>query len=250
MNDLPIPSLKALVVEDQELFREAVADELSYFGFKVTTAEDGEAGLKAIHAETFDLILSDVRMPNKDGRWLLNELRKTQKSAPPFVFMSGFSDLSRQDAFDMGADGFLSKPLNNERLAALLAKLSRPAESRWITQPVDKPLIIIKKQFESLDSPHATESALLGRGGMFLPLPQPLLKTGDLISFDVEFTTGMIRRLEGAGTIMWTRDQEAPELPTGYGIEFDYIADSSRPDWLKYIHSREIVSVIPKQRWV
>lgn len=55
-------------------------------------------------------------MSIRDGRWFLTELRKIQKSSPPFIFMTGFADLSIQDAYALGADSSLGKPLNPEKL--------------------------------------------------------------------------------------------------------------------------------------
>lgn len=238
--------LKALVVEDQELFRQAVADELSFFGFETVTAVDGEDGLRAALAEQFDLILSDIRMPNKDGKWFLNELRKVQKSAPAFIFMTGFTDLSPQDAYDMGAEGFIAKPLNSDRLNALLAKVCRPLASRWIDKPQSPPV-----QHFVVDTSASAGSSVrvaLGRGGAFLSVDNMKHKVGDVVSFDLKLSEGPIRHLEGLGTIVWRRENSEAGIPGGYGIEFDYLAPSSLAEWLAYLGVKEIVSVIPTGR--
>ncbi|WP_397601930.1 two-component system response regulator, partial [Silvanigrella sp.] len=81
--------LLVLVVDDQDAFLQAVVDEIKFHGFEAVTAKNGLEGLEQANKSRFDLILSDIRMPNKDGQWFLAELRKTQKCFPPFIFMSG-----------------------------------------------------------------------------------------------------------------------------------------------------------------
>ena len=115
-----------LVVDDQKTFLDAVVDELNFLDFETVSAQDGQEGFELSNKTKFDLIISDIRMPNKDGKWFLTELRKNQKTSPPFVFMTGFADLSLQDAYAMGVDGFLGKPLNPKKLDSLLEKLIHP----------------------------------------------------------------------------------------------------------------------------
>lgn len=91
-----------LVVDDQKMFRDAVAFEMDSMGFHVDVAEDGEQGLKKATATPYSIILSDIRMPNWDGGRFLSELRKIAPDSPPFIFMTGFADLTPQDAFDIG----------------------------------------------------------------------------------------------------------------------------------------------------
>ena len=77
--------INILVVEDQESLRSAISDELSFSGYKVITARDGEQGLEIAKSNSLDLIVSDIFMPNYDGYWLLCELRKVNKTYPPFI---------------------------------------------------------------------------------------------------------------------------------------------------------------------
>ena len=238
--------VRALVVEDQESFRLAVVDELKFLGFETSAAADGAEAFELARATRFDLILSDIRMPNKDGRWFLSELRKTQKCTPPFIFMTGFADLAVHDAFEMGADGFLGKPIDSDKLAATLAKVCSPLETRWSEKPKDTPVQHIAKTFNDSVGAAVRSQVSLGRGGMFLAINLPNQKVGDLVSFDIRFDGGTLRRLEGSGTIVWKRDQLEGDLSAGCGIGFDYIAPSSLTAWLAFLGIKEIVAVIPK----
>jgi CheY-like chemotaxis protein len=235
--------LKALVVEDQELFRDAISDELTYFGFQTRTAIDGEEGLSVAINNDFDLILSDMRMPNRDGKWFLNELRKLKKTAPPFIFMTGFSDLSPQDAFEMGADGFLAKPLNSHRLSEVISKVCKPMELRWCMKPKVAAVESFTKSFESiLDS----KQIVAGRGGIFLETLETPLRVGDLINFDLSFSSGPVRSLVGIGSIVWRRESGIENFSAGYGIDFEYLSDASLPDWIKLLKSKDSIAFVPK----
>ena len=235
-----------LVVEDQESFRLAVVDELKFFGYETAAATDGAEALKLVKSTNFDLILSDMRMPNRDGRWLLKELRKIHKVSPPFIFMTGFADLAIHDAFEMGADGFLGKPVDSEKLGAILSKVCRPPETRWSEQPKDAPSKHISKTVAN--SVTASNEVSIGRGGMFVAVDAPTLEVGDMVSFNISFEDGMMKKLEGIGNIVWKRNHVEGDLSIGCGISFDYIAPASLPSWLKHLANKEIVPFIPSGR--
>jgi CheY-like chemotaxis protein len=239
-------AVKALIVEDQESFRQAVVDELKFLGFETAAAVDGAEALELAQSTSFDLILSDIRMPNRDGRWLLNELRKIHRCTPPFIFMTGFADLSLHEAFAMGADGFLGKPIDSDKLAAILAKVCSPLTSRWTEKPRQDPGHRIAKTIAGSDDVTTGDQVSLGRGGMFLAFDAPAPKVNELVSFDIHFETGPLKRLEGIGTVVWKRDQREGDLSAGCGIAFDYIAPSSLPAWLALLGKREMIPVIPK----
>lgn len=238
--------MNALVIEDQELFREAVADELSFFGFKTSTAVNGEEGLKSIKQTEYDLILSDIRMPIRDGRWLLSELRKIRRISPPFIFMTGFTELSPREAFHMGADGFVGKPFDSERLEKLIKKVCRPMNTRWSTCPTVEPTIKIAKNFLSIAREETRQTFLLGRGGIFLALDQSSVKVGEKISFSITFHEGPILKIEGTGSIVWREDLGEGSKQTGYGIDFDYITPETLDSLIAYLSKMDSVPVIPK----
>jgi DNA-binding response OmpR family regulator len=236
---------KALVVEDQELFREAVADELEFLGFRTLKAVDGEEALRMILEEHIDLILSDMRMPNKDGRWLLNETRKLSKVSPPFIFMSGFTDLCPRDAYDMGADAFIGKPLNTERLHGLIRKFCQLPQERWNAPPLEMPSVSIKQVYPCSPTSAACEAAV-GRGGLMLVLETSTMKVGEKVAFDLRFQEGALSRLEGTGTVVWRNDESYERTQVSYGIDFDYIHADCLPALLELLTRLDNLSVIPK----
>ncbi len=117
-----------LVVEDDEVIREATAAGLRRDGFRVTTAGDGPAGLEAFRAEQPALALLDVMLPGLDGVALCRAIRRD--SSIPIVFLS-----ARSDAIDVvlgleaGADDYVTKPFDPAVLSARLRAALRRAES-------------------------------------------------------------------------------------------------------------------------
>src|SRR5690348_9268687 len=91
-----------LVVDDEKELRELIAESLSLRGYSVLLASGGIEALEIAKKESVDVIVSDVRMPKGDGIMLLRELKKCQVPAP-IIMMSGFADITGEDAIKLGA---------------------------------------------------------------------------------------------------------------------------------------------------
>lgn len=84
-------------------------------------SNDSSAGLAWARQNDPDLIIVDFRMPNRDGLWLLKEVRKDQGAlgSTPVIMVSGVKDQSvLSTAFDAGVTEFLFKPINPDELSA------------------------------------------------------------------------------------------------------------------------------------
>lgn len=109
-----------LVVDDEDLFRNALASTLKHEGYKVTAVQHGKLAQDVIGLEKVDAVISDINMPGMSGIELLHQLKKTNPELP-VVLMTGFSDLKETtEAYDLGAKGFLAKPFKKEELLELL----------------------------------------------------------------------------------------------------------------------------------
>jgi two-component system, cell cycle sensor histidine kinase and response regulator CckA len=109
---------RILVVEDEDSVRAFAVRALQSRGYTVVEAESGEAGLEVIDNDKdgFELILSDVVMPEMDGPTMLAEIRK-RGNTTRFIFMSGYAE----DAFERNLEnpndfGFLQKPFSLKQL--------------------------------------------------------------------------------------------------------------------------------------
>jgi two-component system, chemotaxis family, chemotaxis protein CheY len=115
-------SARILVVEDDASLRDLLRLHLSAAGYEVQTAEDGiAAGYKVLKAPP-DLIITDVNMPNMDGFEFVAAL-KADKSLPPIpvIFLTSVED-GDQRGRELGAVGYVTKPVRADRLLALVAQ--------------------------------------------------------------------------------------------------------------------------------
>ena len=118
---------RILVADDDPLVRETVEELLAMRGSETRLVEDGEAALAASEEEEFDLVLSDIRMPGRDGLEILPQLKELRPTTP-VILMTGFASIdSAVEAMRSGAFDYLTKPF---RADALNAALDRALEFR------------------------------------------------------------------------------------------------------------------------
>lgn len=117
-------SSKILIVEDSTDAREMLAMLFHMEGYSVATAEDGREGLMRASAETPDLILTDINMPNIDGAEMIRRLRaEPGSSRVPIVVMTAFGDDVADRAVESGADRALTKPVDYDLLLETIKDL-------------------------------------------------------------------------------------------------------------------------------
>lgn len=130
---------KILVVEDEATIRDKLITVLGFEGFEAIGAADGRAGVDLAIAESPDLIVCDIMMPELNGYGVLRELRANPLTAAiPVIFLTAAA--SRADmrkGMELGADDYITKPYTvEELLAAVRTRLSRQKTVRFIT-PTD-----------------------------------------------------------------------------------------------------------------
>lgn len=114
---------KILLVEDDQFFRETVRDLLKKKKYDVAEAPNGKVAREILAVQDFDMVLSDIQMPEVTGIDLLGWC-KAHKPTMPVVLMTGFSMLlETQSAFDLGARDFITKPFRNVELIQLIEKI-------------------------------------------------------------------------------------------------------------------------------
>ena len=110
---------KVLVVDDEELICDLCQSLFEDEGIEVKTASNGKDAIELVKSEEFHFILSDIRMPKGDGVQFKKELNKIGNQTP-FLFMTGFSDLSVEQAKELGAIGILKKPFDFDELQEVI----------------------------------------------------------------------------------------------------------------------------------
>jgi DNA-binding response OmpR family regulator len=108
---MPSNKQTVLIVEDDELTRQALRDGVADAGYEVIEAKDGEEGLKSALSKHPDLILLDIMMPKKTGHDVLKELRKDKwgGEVPVIVLTNASDNLDVFLASSAGANGYAIK---------------------------------------------------------------------------------------------------------------------------------------------
>lgn len=114
-----------LTVDDSPSLRMAIKIALTGAGYAVTEAGDGVEGLSKATATPFDMIVTDLNMPNMDGLTMIEELRKSPSQAGvPIIFLTTESDPEmKQRAKAAGATGWLVKPFVPDQLVKVARKV-------------------------------------------------------------------------------------------------------------------------------
>lgn len=113
-------SLSVLVVDDDETMREVLTVRLEDWGYAVETAADADAARKAIERGRPDVVLADVVLPGMSGIDLLRVLKEDDASRP-VILMTGHGSVDLAvEAMKEGAEDFLTKPIETEKLEAVL----------------------------------------------------------------------------------------------------------------------------------
>ncbi|MDZ4176694.1 MAG: response regulator transcription factor [Hydrogenophaga sp.] len=120
-----------LIVEDDELLRDALGAQLTQAGHRITTAADGAEALERLALQGFDGVVLDLGLPLVDGLTVLRRLRQRLPALPVLILTARDGVEDRVEGLNAGADDYLTKPFNRDellaRLQALLRRASLPA---------------------------------------------------------------------------------------------------------------------------
>jgi DNA-binding NtrC family response regulator len=113
---------KILVVEDKESMARMLRETLELAGYEVIVANDGAEGIKRIKDSKVDLVLTDMKLPKKDGLAVL-KASKNENPLVPVIVMTAFGTVETAvNAMKMGAYDFITKPLDTDYLRLLITR--------------------------------------------------------------------------------------------------------------------------------
>jgi two-component system, NtrC family, nitrogen regulation response regulator NtrX len=105
-----------LIIDDEKAIRKTLSEILSYEGYKIDEAGDGEEGLKKLKEKEFDVVLCDIKMPKVDGLEFLEKSREINADTP-IIMISGHGTIETAvEAVKKGAYDYISKPPDLNRL--------------------------------------------------------------------------------------------------------------------------------------
>ncbi len=152
-----------LIIDDEKAIRKTLSEILSYEGYKIEEAGDGEEGLKKFKEKTFDVVLCDIKMPKLDGIEFLDKSREINPDVP-VIMISGHGTIETAvEAVKKGAYDYISKPPDLNRLLITIRnamdKTNLVAETKVLKRKVSKveemigqsgPILKIKETIEKV----------------------------------------------------------------------------------------------------
>ncbi|MHC4564582.1 MAG: sigma-54-dependent transcriptional regulator [Planctomycetota bacterium] len=138
--------MQILVVDDEEIKRVSLADDLENAGFETASASHGEEAIDLLTQESFDVVLTDLRMPNMDGMELLKYIKSDEDAQTEVIMMTAYGSIPLAvEAMKLGAYYFITKPFRNRELIQLLERIrekkQRPPEVLRIEEALDQSML-------------------------------------------------------------------------------------------------------------
>ncbi|MBI4412259.1 MAG: response regulator transcription factor [Deltaproteobacteria bacterium] len=119
-----------LIIEDDQSILTGLVDNLSMEGYRIKTAGDGKAGLKAAEEGGVDLIILDIMMPGMDGFQVCRHLREKGDKTPVIILSARGQETDKVLGLQLGADDYVAKPFNVQellmRIKAVLRRTTAP----------------------------------------------------------------------------------------------------------------------------
>ena len=184
-----------LVVDDEEDLREILRFELEDQGYNVLEADGVDEALSQLSKNHVDVVVSDIRMPERSGIELLKEIRIKHHDKPALIFMSGFADVSLSRAFDLGASAVFSKPIDMPSLLSNIEKAAETEMEKWkkLSDWEQFPKLYNPMKIDNLDAARASKEFILGHGGFFIKSqPEEFPSLNEVFSFEIKISSPLL----------------------------------------------------------
>jgi DNA-binding NtrC family response regulator len=139
---------KALVIDDEQIVLDSVKKILFAENYEVDTTLDGHEGIKMAIKNSYDVVLTDIRMPNVGGLIVLRDIKR-QKPSLPIVIITGYASVrSAVQAMKLGASDYIEKPFTPEQL---VKSISAAIELEKTIEPEEQAIIHKAEVIKVLD---------------------------------------------------------------------------------------------------
>jgi DNA-binding NtrC family response regulator len=133
---------KILIIDDNDSLRYTLTNVIEEAGFGTCAVENGEKGLEEIKKGTYQLVISDMKLPGMDGMMVLRESKKINPDLP-VILLTAFGEIKNAvDAMKQGAADYLTKPFNNEDMIFTIRKA---LELKYLSQEVN----LLRKRYDN-----------------------------------------------------------------------------------------------------
>ena len=113
---------RILVVDDEASIRDLLSKTFALADYDVRVAPDGKAAIERLRLVSYDLLITDLKMPGLDGLAVIKEARRFKADMPIIIITGHSSETSAIEAINLGVLGYLTKPFRIPRILAVAAK--------------------------------------------------------------------------------------------------------------------------------
>ena len=217
---MQLEEASVLLVDDEPVLLDIMREWLQQVAGVVFCASDGVQALQVLDAHRIDLVITDIRMPVMDGITLLKKMKARGQYTPSLFFITGFADIEVRDAYDLGAEALLEKPIEYDVLIDRMRRsLAEPPE-RWERELDLSASPVLTRSYKSLSCAIEEQRIAFGRGGFCID-SNGFQEAGHQINIALEFMADGYA-LIGQGTIQWLATEEEQ-----MGIELTYVTEKS-----------------------
>jgi DNA-binding response OmpR family regulator len=125
-----MPFGRILTIEDDAAIRRGIVDALTFVGYDVIQAADGNEGCRAAVSREYDLLLLDMVLPGKTGTDILREVRNSRPTLPVIILSARGEERDRVTGLKLGADDYVVKPFSVDELLARVEAVLRRSPGR------------------------------------------------------------------------------------------------------------------------
>jgi DNA-binding NtrC family response regulator len=116
------------LVEDDDIMGESLADRFTLEGFSCDWHKSAQSAAEGLRTRRYDVVVSDIRLPDRNGDELFEQLQAEQPYVPPWIFITGYGTIERAIALmKLGAADYVTKPFDLDQLIAKLASYAPSA---------------------------------------------------------------------------------------------------------------------------
>jgi CheY-like chemotaxis protein len=227
-----------LVVDDEPDLLEIMAEWFRRDGATLFVAGNGAEALRLLQTNHVDVIVSDIHMPVMDGVTMLQKIKAASSYLPSVMFITGFYDIAPREAYELGAEAIISKPVERKQLVSIVSRILTAREDLWCLPPADKTDAVLLANFESLATALTRGLITFGRGGFCIYSTLQLVEGPvDLL---LDFRADQ-RVVTGRAIVRWTDFAESQ-----IGVEITHLDEASRPWILSLTEPNKSASFIPR----
>lgn len=210
---------KILVLDDSPFMLKVIGDILTGLNYEVTTVDNGKLACQAVESTRYDMIITDMNMPDMDGIKFTQQVKKYPNCKfVPVVMLSGVEDKDKiAEARKVGISTFLSKPLNEKQFKTILQVILNKRRAPRIPYKLE----VSFGKDDAFSGYEVSFTFNVSAGGLFL-------ETENLLPISERLKLRLIlpennHSINCEGRVAWTNSKSSSirsDHPAGMGIEF------------------------------